>query len=319
MLYSYIQTNVITDAFQQNHDHAFVASMSDGSIATMHYYKNEAPGPLQSELSWGISSDENKVVLPQPVCGMGLLNNTNDACGNGGNSGNSIVACLRDGTVFVIPVIPLDDSNSNNNNNSITGDCNGSRFEDIVMFKLPQDPDSSGNNSSSSDPTVCYTQGFTAGYIRVRDWGSGDPDLEKKDWISGRLVPVFFHAWPGGVIDCHACGLVPGCLSTRTSRTALKRQNFAENGRVIEPSWAEILALVSSDVIVDLISFLLSLDLDGGSADGGSTIVKAAMECKSLGESEGDVLKRVLSGDNDRMIGLESLSKLINDLICGDG
>ena len=32
-------------------------------------------------------------------------------------------------------------------------------------------------------------------------------------------------------------------------------------------------------------------DLDGDSADGGSTIIKAAMKGKLLGECEGDVLK----------------------------
>jgi len=74
----------------------------------MHYYKNEAPGLLLSELSWAIDCDGNKVKLPQPACGMGLLDNGND-----GSSGNSIVACLRDGTVLVIPVISVDDKNDN--------------------------------------------------------------------------------------------------------------------------------------------------------------------------------------------------------------
>ncbi len=299
------------DTFQQN-DSAFVASMSDGTVATMHYYKNEAPGPLQSELSWGVSCDENKVRLPQPACGMGLLDN--------GKSGNSIIACLRDGTVFVIPVIPMNDNDSNGSD----GNYSDARLGDFTVFKLPQDSENSSSNLmgagtvGSTDITTCFPQGFTAGYVRVRDWGNGDPELEKKDWKPGRLVPVFFHAWPGGLIDCHACGLTPDSLTTRrTSRTALKKRVFGENTRETKLSWTEILALTSSDVLVDLISFLMSIDLDKGhpADDKASTIHKAAMECKSLGKSEEDVLKRILSDGVDRMVSLESLSKLINELV----
>jgi len=188
------------------------------------------------------------------------------------------------------------------------------------MFKLPQDSDgigsggmSAGTNSSDCAPT-CYTQGFAAGYVRVRDWGSGDPDLDKKDWRPGRRIPVFFHAWPGGVIDCHACGLAPEYFPTETSGTF-----SPENKSGLGMSQPEISGLVSSDVLSDLIKFLISLDLEEDPANGGSTIYKAAMECKSLGGTEEDILKQVLSDSGDRMAGLKSLSKLINNLACGDG
>lgn len=56
------------------YDSAFIASMSNGTIATMHYYKTQSSLLSSlSDLCWGLNYDRNKIGPPQPVCDVGLL------------------------------------------------------------------------------------------------------------------------------------------------------------------------------------------------------------------------------------------------------
>lgn len=291
------------DIFHNKQNRAFVASMSDGTIATIHYYKNKYQSSVQPELCWGLSSKRNKIKLPQPVCDLGLIDNSDNSI-----EGNSIVACLRDGSVFVIPVTPM------NNEEYGTSKENLSHL-DVALYNLPQDPDSSSGPSSSIDDCKCYTQGFTSGYVQVKGL-DGDRGPGKINQKKGRMVLMMFHAWAGGLIDCHFCGLLPARFPTSKNGPPLM---ICDNEKRRGTAWSRILA--SHGVLEEVISFLLSLDQKNGSLNEDSIICKAVFECKSLGGTLEDVLGFVVSNcsNGDLMHNnLASFSKIIDHIIFGE-
>ena len=283
------------DIFQNKNDHAFVASLSDGSVVTMHYYKNKHVSWGQPELCWGLSSKRNKIKLPQPVCDLSLIDY--------GNDGNSIVTCLRDGSVFVIPVTPM-----NHDNKEQERDLN------IALYKLPKISDNNSSSLSSNIDDLCkpYTQGFTSAYVRVKDLLDGG-GLDQIPNEKGRMVLLIFHAWAGGLIDCHYCNLLPNRLPTFHTKGQMNK--IQDNNKQLNFAWSRILA--DHGVLEELVSFLLSLDLNNNRLlNKNSTVLKAALECKSLGTTLGEVVDAITTNCSDHHQ-LESFSKLVDDLVFG--
>jgi hypothetical protein len=68
----------------------------------------------------------------------------------------------------------------------IPTDSDDAETNEILGISYPHDVD--------TDITSTYVQGFTAGVLSVDDGASS--------------LPVFVYAWPGGVVDIYACGLV---------------------------------------------------------------------------------------------------------------
>jgi hypothetical protein len=94
-------------------------------------------------------------------------------CGIVEQDGHEYLACcLRGGTCFLIPTTDSDDDGETNN--------------EILGISYPHDVD--------ADITNTYVQGFTAGMLSVDDGASS--------------LSVLVYAWPGGVVDIYACGLV---------------------------------------------------------------------------------------------------------------
>ena len=269
--------------------------MTDNTIMTIHYWKNKYQSPTQSELCWGLMNKKNKLRLSHSACDVSLV----DA---GENSENSIVACLRDGSVFILPVCSLDD----NNDNGEVIDSHHLKDTKVTYYDLPQNTDHSGFSSEKSDDNVkSYTQGFTAGYVRVRHWNESSDEHQ-------RSILLIFHAWACGWIDCHCCTIIPN-----SSKLIDGAKTDILDCKDVNP-WAYILK--HNGVLEDLISFLLTLDLSDSSVYQDSIFAEASKECRKLGETTTDVLDFVTSSISncESMTNVESLSKLIDMILFGD-
>jgi len=338
-------TNII-DVFHNRNDQAFVVSMSDGSIATLHYYHDHELYMSQNQqsltkaaepttttttttaynhLCWGISSHKNKIKLPHPVCGMSLFDNDSEYNEDDdsivGNKKaclkheHSIVSCLRGGTVIIIPVTPMDD-------NVQCSSTAANPKDQATIYKIPQDSD--------IEVETRYIQGFTAGYMKVAEWCTGDHEFEHSSHYNGmnktgRMLPLFFQASPSGVIDCYCCGLYSDnawetknhILHKRTNGNKMNNDGIRELSNEISESnqlWLRTLAV--RGVLDDLIPLLLSLNLSSieGSIESKETslVCKAALECRAIGKKE-DVFKFLRAGDSD-LRNLVCLSQLAEKL-----
>lgn len=285
----------MTETFHNKKDHAFVASTSDGTIITLHYYKNKHHSPTQPELCWGLSSKMNKIRLPHSACNIGLI----DACDS---NANSIVACLRDGSVFILPVCSLDNSDDEYTEEHLRD----SRIK-VTFYNLSQN-----TNHKSDENIKSYTQGFAAGYVRVRNWNeNGEEYHSNLVQNQERSVLLIFHAWACGWIDCHCCSMIP----TQSPKSMeIGKKDIPKDYNVVKSPLAEIL---ERSVLEELVSYLLSLDLSNESVHEDSIFVEASKECKALGENKNDVFEIISSayGGEGTIKSLESFSKLIDHLI----
>ena len=112
-----------------------------------------------------------------------------------GSSSDHIVSCLKDGTVFIIPINSMDNKDDDN-------------FDDMIVISIePQ--------REQSSKCIRLTQGFTAGNVQMRNWGH-NVNVRGEDQCSNiNGIPLLFHAWPGGTIDCHVGGLSPEFIRSK--------------------------------------------------------------------------------------------------------
>ncbi len=165
----------------------------------MHYQTHASEMKALPDLNWGLKCHQNKVKLPHPAFAVGLVDASSKK--NDVTSNSNVVACLKDGTVFVIPIL----SNSAENNNS--------KDESVILLFEPvfQKPTLKNHTKDIHRGIERYTQGFTVGCIHVTDWGhdmnAQNVNQTNMTGLGNHKGPYIFHAWPGGVIDCHTCDL----------------------------------------------------------------------------------------------------------------
>jgi len=116
----------------------------------------------------GIAEENHQVLLSYPAIGNGQL----EINGKNGKVSSYLATCLRGGTCYLIPTTSDNKSDDEINNSS------------IATIPFPHD--------IQSDLPNIYVQAFTAGNLIV----------------DGSLLPILIYAWPGGVIDVYASGLI---------------------------------------------------------------------------------------------------------------
>jgi hypothetical protein len=147
-------------------------ALSDGTVAVLS--SSSAEGDDSCCCGWGVAQDSHQLLLSYPVIGCGIVEQD--------NGHDYLACCLRGGTCFLIPITASNDSNDDNDSND------GETNNEILGISYPHDVD--------ADITSAYVQGFTAGMLSVDDDGASS------------LLSVLVYAWPGGVVDIYACGLV---------------------------------------------------------------------------------------------------------------
>lgn len=261
---------------------------------------------------------------------------------------HSIVCCLRGGTVFVVPVVPLSNNNDDDDNNN-NDEKQQRELNEVVMYQFPHDTD------GGSDGLMRYVQGFTAGYVIVKTCGrTGIMDHHREDNDDGdgdsvgidtndhrsttipttttheyRAQPLLFHAWSGGIIDVHACGLsILDNLHRRNTATTIVGSSSLDNVDKTDL----VRRLVTNGTVKALVSLLLSLlpplsdegeeerhskdSQDGGGDD--ALMLNAARECRSLGaDNDSSIITNLLYENG--VIGLHSFNKVLHHLVTGSG
>ena len=179
-------------------EQGFATATSDGTIASLHYSYNDPKNKKRSntKLSWGLSSNWNKIKLPHPPCSIGTIEsqkvNDTRSC--------YVVTCLKDGTVYIIPIAPNEGDVKYDDKNTLLFEP---RHQELSKNYNP-------NVSSDNDGRLGrYTQGFTSGYVYMNQWGIHSEDVQDKNMQVKRVErkqmnPLIFHAWPDGTIDCQA-------------------------------------------------------------------------------------------------------------------
>ncbi|KAK1741615.1 hypothetical protein QTG54_007188 [Skeletonema marinoi] len=127
----------------------FASATSDGTVSISHCLE---------EGSWGITDENNQIMLFQQCIGLGTIESGNE---------RYLACCLRGGTIYLVPV----------------AEGNNPR-KDIVMYATPVD--------SADCGAVRYIQNFAAGLTQVKSWQEDDDSSSMKyaamiGWSGGKI------------------------------------------------------------------------------------------------------------------------------------
>lgn len=159
--HSCLQTNfylIRSGCFEESQ--CFASAASDGTVAISHCLE---------EGSWGITDENNQIMLFQKCIGLGTIKSGNE---------RYLACCLRGGTIYLVPVV-----------------VEGTDRKDIIMYATPVDSADSG--------AVRYVHNFTAGVAQVKSW----QDKRDKDGSSS-MKCVAMIGWSGGKIDVYEMNTV---------------------------------------------------------------------------------------------------------------
>lgn len=214
---------------------SFTIAMSNGAVATLKFWINH-----QEKFCWGMATMENQCILSSPTCGLGMLN-------------NHIATCSRDASVIILP---------NQTENKLQS------LKSPVLLSIPIE-----SIGFDEDDLVRYVQGFCAGEIQTKIWGSS-----RESESNVKQVQALFVAWPGGCIECYSFEYL--------SRDVLKQENLA------------VMTTLSEDGILQELFSLFRSYLNDPSYDGDSLLGRAAKEYQQW---EGDDNELILSLMNQNM------------------
>lgn len=149
MLFSH-QTNLSsTPGCFEESQQCFASATSDGTVAISHCIE---------EGTWGITDENNQIMLFQQCIGLGTIKSGNE---------RYIACCLRGGTMYLVPVVEGTDPK-----------------KDIVVYATPVDLADCG--------AVRYVQKFAAGMAKVTSWQDDDNSSDMKcaaliGWSGGKI------------------------------------------------------------------------------------------------------------------------------------
>lgn len=230
---------------------SFTVAMSNGAVATLNFWVND-----KGKFCWGMFARTNQIILSSPSCNLGALR-------------NYTATCSRDGTIIILP---------NQTENKLE------RIKSPISLSFPFE-----SIGFDEDDLVRYVQGFCAGMIRAKVWGS-TREIETKS----KQLPVFFVSWPGGSIECYS---------------------FEYQSRVTpEEEKAVIIRQLFDDGILHELFSLFQSYLKHPTYDGDSQLGRAAREYEQW---EGDDDELILSLIDHRMDGSSCILQLLFDQIRG--
>jgi hypothetical protein len=222
----------------------------------MYYERNKS-----RRLGWGLKGKNDQIAMPFPSCGIGLVNFEEE-----GKCVHSLACCLRSGSTMTIPT---------------RSSSFPSPSKEAVVHCLPFDVD------DDFDDNVHYVQGFAAGNIRPRTWGN------KSIAAHSMLIPCFFQAWPGGVIECYAYSVPIVTHSTNYRNGQLYRE------------------LHSNGALEDIINLL---SLDHGHLRPESVLRRASEDYKLRIQSGEELVERIVEGNVE---GLGTIKLLLERFVKG--
>jgi len=132
-------------------------------------------------LSWGVTNELNQILLPGPAISIDVIYSDDD-----GNNNVKLVCCLRDGTVYALPVVSYSAPE-------------GARTT-AAAVTVYEDPDINnirGNNVSGKSDKCVLVHHFAGGMIHYDKFQVGRSKLEK----DRRLRPLFLFSRGEGIME----------------------------------------------------------------------------------------------------------------------